>query len=371
MNYCKRCVMPSTRPGLIIDSEGICSACRHAEQKESIDWQKRERQFQAVCDFYKRKSEGEHDCIIAVSSGKDSFYQVHKLKEYGMNPLLVSVDNLDWSQTGLQNRETMMDTFNCEMIVHKSSKNLNRKISRLIFEKDGFISWYFDRLIYTYPLHMAIKFNIPLVIYGENTSYEYGGPLVEETPYAIEQINNDAVRDYGWKTFTDVGISMDELVLAQAPTMEEIIKAKLSPQYLSYYFRWSGFENMQFVKKFGWKSLDDTKEWKREGYIEDYDQIDDIAYCVDPLLKYPKLGHARATDVASIWIREGRITREEGIKLVKEHDHKMDPLALVHYLDFAGYSEEEFWEIYNKFRNKDLFEKKDNKWQLKNPIWKQ
>jgi len=359
--------MPDSRPGLILDSQGICSACRHAEQKDSIDWSMREKQFQEVCNYYKRKSEGEFDCIIAVSAGKDSFYQVHKLKEYGINPLLVSVDNLDWSQTGLQNRETMLNEFSCELIVHKTSKALNRKISRLIFEKDGFVAWLFDRLIYTYPLHIAKKFNIPLVIYGENTSYEYGGPLVKETPSAMEQINNDAVRDYGWQIFKDAGISMDELVLAQTPNIRDF---KLDAQYLSYYFKWSGYENMKFVKTLGWKSLNYTGEWKRHGYIEDYDQIDDIAYCVDPLLKYPKYGHARATDVASIWIREGRITRDEGIKLVQQEDHKMDSLALEHYLNFSGYSEEEFWEIYNKFRNKDLFEEKNNKWQLKKPIWK-
>lgn len=265
MKFCKKCLMPDSRPGLTIDSQGICSACRHHEQKEKTDWQHREKLFQRLCDSYRRKSEGEFDCIIAVSSGKDSWWQVNKVKEYGLNPLLVSVDNLDWSQTGLYNRDKMLDVFNCECIVHRSSNDLNRKISKLIFEKDGFIAWLFDRLIYTYPLHMAIKFNIPLVFYGENTSYEYGGPLTKETPDAIEQIKNDAVRDYGWEPFKRVGISMDELVLAQMPSIEDITRVRLDAQYLSYYFKWSGYEHMEEVRKLGWKTLMDTGEdkiWK-------------------------------------------------------------------------------------------------------------
>jgi len=218
---------------------------------------------------------------------------------------------------------------------------------------------------------MAIKMNIPLVFYGENINLEYGGKNIEETPSAINQIKNDVVRDYGWKTFTDVGISMDELVFAVPPTEEQIAQSKLDPRYLSYYFKWSGYEHMELAKSQGWKSLDDTGEWKREGFIEDYDQIDDYAYLVDPWMKYPKYGHARATDVACYWIREGRITRDEGIKLVKENDHKLDPISLQRFLDFTGYTYSEFWDIVDRFRNKEIFKKVDEQWILKNPIWDQ
>ena len=371
MRYCKRCVMPDTRPGIIIDDEGVCSACRHAEYKKTIDWYYREKQFRKLCDKYARMKAGEYDCIVAVSSGKDSWWQVHTVKKYGLNPLLVSVNNLDWTETGKENFNNMLDTFGCDCIVHKSSVKLNRKISRLIFEKDGFIAWLFDQLIYTYPLHIATKFNIPLIFYGENVNVEYGGRQHEETYSAIDQINNDVVRDYGWETFTDAGISMDELVLAKPPSIEEISEAHIDPRYLSYYFNWSGYEHMQFAKSKGWKSLNDTSEWNREGYIEDYDQIDDFAYLVDPWLKYPKYGHARATDVSCYLIREGRMTREEAIQLVRKNDSKLDRTALEHYLRFSGYSEEEFWNIVDKFYNRDIFEKVDGKWKIKNPIWEQ
>ena len=369
MNYCKKCVMPDTRPGITFDNEGICSACRHAEAKEKIDWEKRKEEFQKLCDSYKRETPGEYDCIIAVSSGKDSYFQIHTIKEHGLNPLLVSVNNLDWTNTGKYNFKNMLDVFDCDCIVHKSSTKLNRIISRLIFEHDGFIAWLFDRLIYTYPLHIATKFNIPLIFYGENINVEYGGKYNKETPLAHEQLKNDVVRDYEWEIFENTGITRDQLVLAEPPKDSQL--QKLDPRYLSYYFKWSGYEHMELAKQYGWKSLNDTGEWVREGYIEDYDQIDDFAYCVDPWLKYPKYGHARATDVASYWIREGRITREEGIQLVKENDHKLDTTALVNYLEFSDYSSSQFYRILDKFYNREIFEETASGWKIKDPIWLQ
>ncbi len=105
--------------------------------------------------------------------------------------------------------------------------------------------------------------------------------------------------------------------------------------------------------------------------IEDYDQVDTIGYLVNAWLKYPKFGFARATDVSCYWIRSGKITREEGIKYVKEHDHKLDQKMLQDWLDFTGYKHREFWDIADKFYNRGIFEKVDGVWRLKNPIWKQ
>lgn len=369
--------MSDQRLGLVIDTAGICSACRHVEQKELVDWSQRKKMFQKLLNKYRSNSDA-NDCLVAVSAGKDSFWQVYTLVEkYKMNPLLVSVWNLDWSKTGLENFDTMQNRFGVEALCLHSNKEVNKKISRAVFEHDGFTAHLFDRYIYTYPIWMAIKLDIPLVFYGENTSVEYGGPLTKETPSAINQINNDAVREYDWSLFENAGVKRSDIPYAKFPDAYVLSDMQINPQYMSYYFKWSGYEHMEFVKSFGWKSLDDTKEWCRQGYIEDYDQIDDFAYCVDPWLKFFKYGHARATDVASIWIREGRISRKEGIKLVKEHDYKIDPLALEHYLKFSGYSEEEFWYIYGKFLNKDIFKYDKNfsydkhKYVLKNPIWKQ
>lgn len=372
MNYCKRCVMPDSRPGNILYADGVCVACRRAELKEKTDWSLREKQFQKLLNKYRSNSD-ENDCLVAVSAGKDSFWQVYTLvKKYKMNPLLVSVWNSDWTQTGLENFETMQNKFGVEAICLHSNREVNKKISRAVFEHDGFTAHLFDRYIYTYPIWMAIALDIPLVFYGENTSFEYGGPLVKETPSAIDQIHNDAVREYDWSLFENAGVKRSDIPYATFPDAYLLSGLDINPQYMSYYFKWSGFEHMKIVKQHGWKSLNDTGEWNREGWSEDYTQIDDFAYLVDPWLKYPKLGHRQVTDSCSKLIREGRMSREGGIKLVKKLDAILDSISLEHYLKFAGYTEEQFFSIVDKFYEKsNLFKKEDKLWQLKNPIWNQ
>ena len=368
MKFCKLCVMPDTRPGIIFDSEGICSACRHAEYKKTINWQDRKKSFSKLCQKYKAQK-NEYDCLIAVSSGKDSWWQVHTIKnEFGMNPLLINVYNLDFTQTGLDNYNNMLDTFGCECLSLHSNKELNKKISRIIFEKYGYTAWLFDRYIYTYPIWMSIKLGIPLVFYGENSSLEYGGPLKEDTPSAIDQINNDAVRDYGWEIFTEQGISMRDLNLALFPSPEEIATSKVDPRFMSHYFNWSGYEHMKIAKQLGFNSLNDTCEWNRKGWIDDYNQIDDFGYLVDPWLKYPKLGHRQVTDVCSRLIRDGQMTREQAIPLVREFDSILDETSLEHYLKFSGYSERQFWDIVDSHYNRSLFTKKSGTWRLKETI---
>ncbi len=371
MKYCKRCVMPDTRPGIVFDSEGVCRPCRVADERKKIDWDKRYKELEALCDKYRGKNGNYYDCIVTVSGGKDSTYQVYVMKELmKMNPLLINVHNFSWTETGRHNFNNLSDTFGCDTI----SLHLNRKAARKMlwdgFFKMGSPTWYWDKAVYVYPIRMGINFKIPLIVYGENVDYEYGGSMTKETYSAKNQINNDVAKQVDWDFWLNEEVSMKDLNPLIYPTDQEIEAAGLEPIYLSYFMGWDGYENMEFAKKHGFKSLNDTGEWKREGFIEDYDQIDSKGYLVHPLLKYPKLGHARATDVACYWIRTGRITREEGIRLVMEHDHKMDPEALKDFLSFLGHTEEEFWKVYERLYNRDLFEKAGGKWRLKNPIYK-
>ncbi len=371
MRYCKKCVMPDTRPGIVFDEKGVCHPCKVTEERKKIDWDARLNELRKLCDKYRGINGDYYDCIIAVSAGKDSHFQVYVMKELmGMNPLLVNVYNFSWTQTGLHNFNNISEAFGCDII----SLHLNRKIARKMLWKAlvkmGSPTWYWDRAVYAFPLRVGINFNVPLIVYGENISYEYGGPQVKETYSAREQIDNDVVKNVDWDYWLDDEITMKDLNGVVYPGKEESEKAGLEPIYLSYFVRWDGHRNMEIAKRYGFKSLKDTGEWDRKGYIEDYDQIDAVGYLVHPWLKYPKYGHARATDVACYWIRTGRITREEGIKLVKEHDHELDGKALKDFLDFVGHTEEEFWQAVERFYNRDIFEKVEGRWMLKDPIYK-
>jgi len=364
MQCCKTCLMPDTKPGLVLDKEGICQACRHYEMRKRIDWTKRFNELKKLADKY-RRSDGYYDCLIAVSGGKDSHFQVYVMKELlGMNPLLVTVeDPFTKTQAGLHNARNISEAFGCDIVSLKLNIAMVRKMVRIAFEEFGSPTWPIDRSIYAFPIKLGVNLGIPLIVYGENVSYEYGGVLEPESYSAKEQINNDVAKQVDFSLWLENGIKQRELNMFTYPPAEKIEKANLEPIYLSYFIPWDGYKNYQLAKKYGFRDL--THEWSREGYIEDYDQIDSIAYLTNVWMKYPKFGFARVTDVVGYWIRSGRITREEGIELIKEHDHKLDQNVLDDFLMFTGYSDHEFWNIVEKFWNKEIFEKVNGQWQLK------
>ncbi len=367
MKYCSKCVMPSTRPGITFNEEGVCSACVNA--KREVNWDERFKELEELAKKY-RKNNGEYDCIIAVSGGKDSHFQVFVAKVLlKLNPLLVNVYNFSWTQTGLDNFNNLSEKFGCDTISIHLNRQAGKHLTRRAFKELGSPTWYWDRAVYAFPIKMGVKLGIPLIFYGENINYQYGGTQEEETPSALNQINNDVVKDVGGlEHWIDDKITLKDLQACVYPTEKEIKKAKLNPVYLSYYVPWSGFANAGLAKTMGFKTLDDTKEWEREGYIEGYDQIDSAGYLVHPWMKFPKYGHARATDIASGLIREGRMKREDAVKLVNEEDYKLDPKALEDFLKFTGYTKEEFDIIVNKFANREYVQKINNVWRLKNPI---
>lgn len=366
MKYCTKCVMPNTRPGITFDENGVCCACKAHEVKKNIDWTARHKELEVLCDKYRGMNGAGYDCMIAVSGGKDSHFQVNYMKNVmRMNPLLVSVeDNFPMTEAGLHNIKNISEEFGCNIISLKPDIKAQKTLMRYTFEKYGKPTWFIDRLIYSYPLMMALKFNTPLLVYGENVSHEYGGEDSEETYSAREQIFNGVANEMDNNELCKLpGIDERVLAITEAPTREQI--ATLDPMYLSYFVPWNSVANYKFAKKHGFHDL--VGEWKRTQTVEDFDQIDSRAYLVHPWLKYPKFGHSSATDYASRFIRYGMISRDEAIRLVREHDGNLDKQCVKDFCEFLGYSETEFWNIVDGFYNKDIFEKNEfGEWVIRN-----
>ena len=357
--------MPNTRPGITFNEEGICSACQSYENRKNVDYKKRFEELKQICDKYRGcNGPNGYDCMIAVSGGKDSHFQVHILKEVmGMNPILFSVeDNFPMTEAGKHNVHNISEVFGCDLIAMHPNIKVQKKMMRKTFEKYGKPTYFVDRYIYTYPLHMAAKFNTPLLVYGENVSYEYGGSGAVETYSAKDQIFNGVASGIPLEDILDEDITMKDLNFFNAPDKEEL--DRLDPIYLSYFVEWNSFHNYEFARKIGFHDL--THEWNRMQHIENFDQIDSRAYLVHSWMKYPKFGHGAATDYSARMIRYGLLTREEGFKLIEEHDHALDPLCVRDFCEFCGYTEREFWQIVDKFYNPDLFEKDSiGRWVLK------
>ena len=368
MRYCKKCVMPDTRPNIFFYEDGVCAPCKNYERRKIINWESRWKELEALADQYRGSNGNYYDCIITASGGKDSHFQTYIFKEkLKMNPLIVSIDNFSWTETGRHNWANLLKTFGVDAHVVSLNPQVCKKMFRKAFFKLGSPTWYFDLAIYAYPLQVAIKLNIPLIIYGENTNYERGGSLNLDSPSALGQITNDVVKPIPWEEWFDEDLKSKDVQPAIYPSQKDIAEANLRPIFLSYYIPWSSHGNYEFAKSRGFKSLEDTGEWIREGFINQYDQIDTIGYLVHTWMKFIKFGHWISTDYASLYIREGRMSREDALKFINDEEYKLDKKMLKDFLDFTEITDEEFWSTVEKFANKDIVEKRKGIWRLKNP----
>jgi len=358
LKYCERCLMPDTRPGLKFQ-DGICVACLNYEKQKTTDWTSRKEELKKICDKYRESNGNGYDCAIAVSGGKDSHFQVYYIKEVmKMNPILLSVGNIDWTETGRKNFENLSETFGCDIITFNPNRKVAKKLFKKAFEEIGSPTWYIDSLIYAFPYKMALKLGIKLLIYGEDVNYTYGGKYDTETPSAKLQPLNDVVKPIWEKWLEDGELTEKDLDATRIPTTEEMEGAGLEPIYLSYFVPWDTHHNYEVAKRWGFKQL--IHEYQREGTIEEYNQIDSIGYLINQFLKYPKFAHSSATEIASRWIRAGLKTRDEMIPQVEKYDKNLDQGIIEKFCSFTGISIKNFWDIMDKWYNGELFEQDDD-----------
>lgn len=215
--------------------------------------------------------------------------------------------------------------------------------------------------------YFASSLNIPLVVYGENVSYEYGGIDDKETYSARRQVFNGVAPDIQIEELMQAGVTGDELAYLKAP--DDAMLNALEPIYLSYFLEWNAVKNYEFAKTRGFRSLE--HEWERTNHIENFNQIDSYGYLLNAWMKFPKYGHAYATDYAARWVRYGILTREEAVKLAEEKDHALDSKIAEDFCRFTGMTPFEFYTVLENLYNKELFEKNEmGQWRLKKQ-WKE
>ena len=364
MKYCKKCLMPNTRPGIVFEN-GVCYPCINYERQQTTDWAQRMNELKIMCDKYRNSDGNNYDCAIAVSGGKDSHFQVYYMKEVmKMNPVLLTCNPLDWTETGRKNLENLSNTFGCDIIELHPNRKTYKILAKKAFEDYGQPSWYLDTLLYVYPVKMAMNLGIKLLVYGEDINYFYGGIQNEEKSSAMHQIENGLAQQYDEKWVDGTEITQQDIQSIIHPSMGECEKFGLDPIYLSYFVPWSSHHNYEVAKLWGFRHL--GHEHTREGSIDNYDQIDSLSYMLNPYLKYVKYGHSVATDNASRWIRYGLKTREEMIPIVEESDKRLDQVIVDRFCEFTGITRREFFKILDKWYNPNLFEKDgDGVWHPK------
>lgn len=370
MRYCARCVYPeNAKPAIIFDDEGVCSGCRYHESRSQIDWKQREGWLAEILDEYKERARAAgaaYDCIIPVSGGKDSHFQVHLIKNvYKMNPLLVMYNHGFNTPLGLRNLRNLVKQFGCDMVQVTSGLTSVQKISRYMTRKVGDITWHYHAGIRTVPFQVAVEKKIPLIIWGEHGYAELTGmfrleDMVEYTKWTRQEHD---MRGYEPDDLVgpETGLTMRDMAPFVFPPDEEIEKLGVRGIYLSNYLYWDAHRQAKLViEKYGF----DVYRGKRARTFSMASKTDDHANEVHDYLKFLKFGYGRGTDDASTEVRHGRMTREEAIEVVREYDSAR-PTQLDMYLEFLGLTEAEFEKAIEPMRDPRMWKRgADGKWQI-------
>ena len=386
--FCKRCVMSNQRPAsaiefkhskdskkitLKIDKEGICDACRHAEEKERIDWKKREEELLRLLDGY-RRNDGYYDCMVPGSGGKDSAFQAYVLKyKYGMHPLTVTWPPIIYTEYGYRNFRNWIEVGGFDNITYNQNGRIMRLLTRVSIEN---LLHPFQTFILgqkNLAPKLAIKFGIPLIFYGENEA-EYGNPIAE---------NASSLRDksyYAMKNLDKIflgGVSISDLLNKYNIDLVDLMtylpadyamleKSKIEVHYLGYYLKWTPQEVYYYaVENTGFQA----RPFRTQGTYSKYNSIDDKIDDLHYYTTFIKFGIGRATYDASQEIRNKHLTREEGVALVKRFDGEFPDKYFNEIMEYLEMKPDRFHELCDEFRSPHLWKKVDAKWKLRHTVW--
>jgi N-acetyl sugar amidotransferase len=375
MRYCTRCVYPAAAATpLTFDENGVCTGCRAYDQRQKIDYTERKKLLVELMKEYKASAgSSNYDCIIPVSGGKDSYYQTHVIvKELGLKPLLVTYHGNNYLPVGERNLQRMRDVFDVDHVIFRPSVNMLKKLNRICFELMGDMNWHAHCGIFTYPVRAAYHFRVPLLIWGEHGYTDLAGmysmnDFVEMTAkYRLEH----AQRGYDWKDMVGrEGLTEKDLLWAKYPTDDEIDEVGIRGIYIFNYVPWEANDHAELVKKlYGWEEAPEPfdRTYRRISNLDDMHENG-----IHDYLKYVKFGYGRGTDHACKDIRAGKLTRAQGVEMVKKYDH-VKSRDLARWLDYVGMSEAEFDRIADTFRDPRVWRKnaagqweKDNIWDAR------
>jgi N-acetyl sugar amidotransferase len=372
VKFCKRCTISNQRPRIGFDEDGICTACRFADfKKTGIDWKLRKKELEDLCDRH-RKNDGSYDVIVPGSGGKDGSYVAHQLKhEFGMNPLTVTWAPHIYTDIGKRNFTNFVNS-GFTNILGTPDGQVHRKMTRLSFIHlgDPFQPFIYGQ--YNFPIQISVRFNIPLIMYGENGEVEYGGDM--KNAYRPNRDIEDAEKHYFsglppefWK---DHGISQRDIHPYLPPPFEMVKKNKSEVHFFSYYKYWDPQENYYYcTEKTGFSAHPERSEGTYSKYASLDDRLDGYHY----YLMFMKFGIGRTTSDTAHEVRDEKITRDEGIALIKKYDGEFPKRYYDEFLTYCDLTDEEAQAIFDSWRGDHIWQKDETttKWRLRKPIWEE
>jgi len=357
MFYCKKCLYPSTKPDLWFTEDGVCGACHSYENRGDYDWKSAKTQFHKVmCD---NKKNPKYDCIVPVSGGKDSTYQVWKVMQEGYNPLCVTAPTDFLTPLGRRNIENLKN-LGADYIEVSVNKDVRKKIAKHSLHSVGDIQWSEHVLIYTVPVHIAVNFNIPVIVWGECGQREYGAGRPEDAK--ILYFDRRVLEEYGsmnGQRVSDLlsidGVYEKDLYFYEYPETKKVEALGLKGIYLDNYFNWHGISNVVISQTLGFEAA----PFNIHGSIANYENLDNYVHGIHDYFKYLKFGFSRSTDIACNLIRRDLLTRDDAAYLVSKNDGLYPSEYLEYPLDLIleNYSIhiKEFNQVCDDYTNYELF----------------
>lgn len=380
MRYCTRCVYPSfAATPLTFDERGVCSGCRVYDQRRKIDWAERRKLLVELVESY--RSAGDYDILIPVSGGKDSYYQTHvATRELGLKALLVTYHGNNYLPEGEYNLFRMREVFDVDHVVFRPSVDALVKMNRLGFRLQGDNNWHAHCGIFTVPIQVAVRYKVPLMLWGEHGFMDLGGmySTSDFVEFTAKHRLEHALRGYDWHDFTDAGLEKlgrpelkeglrdKDLLWAQYPGDEEIDAVGVRGIYLSNYVDWDGHDNAQLmVDLYGWRPAQRPFE-RTYRTVSNLDDMHENG--IHDYMKFVKFGYGRGSDHSCKDIRAGRMTREQGVEMVRKYDHVKPRRDLERWLAYVGMTEEEFDATCDTFRDPRVWSVENGQW-VKENIW--
>ena len=360
LKRCTKCIMPETQESIVFDEKGICNACKQVEIKTKVDWKKKEEELIKLIEQYRGKYS--YDCIIPFSGGKDSSYTVFELvKKYKVKPLLISFDHGFFRPKVLENRIKVVKKLGVDILTFRSNWKVVKKLMLASLKLKGDFCWHCHTGVFAYPMQIALKFNIPLIFWGEPSaeytsyySYEQQEEVNEERFNKLVNLQMNSEDMY--KLLNDDSIDKRDLEPYKYPSVSELKSINYRSVCLGSYIPWNVKVQAEILRKeLDWQW--DIVEGIPETY--GYQKIECMLYGMRDYLLYIKKGFGRTAHLVSMDIRNNTMTREEGLKLAKEYDGRK-PESMNWFLDIMGITEKEFMEIALKHVKSPHVFKQDN-----------
>jgi N-acetyl sugar amidotransferase len=363
MRYCLRCLYPENHPlGLIFDEEGVCSGCRVHEEKDELDWTAREHKLKKILNGYKNFSKNNYDCIIPITGGRDSYFIVHMIKNvYGLNPLLVNYNKHYNTEIGIRNLAYLRTIFDCDILTMTVDPNIVKNITRATLRKIGSMYWHCIAGQTVFPVQIAVKFKIPLIIWGCHQGIDQVGMFshLDEVEMTRKYRKEHDLMGYEAEDLVDIFDHLNEEDLLQYyyPTDTELERVGVRGIYLNNYIRWdTKAQHELMIKLYNYESNFQTRTFDL------YNDVDCFHYSdLHDYIKWLKYGYGKVSDHASREIRLRRLTREEGIDLVIKYG-SIEPKTTNLFLDWMGINISSFLFTIDQHRDKKIWTRDISTW---------